>query len=96
MIYNYDDAGSAKTWNVDQFFGKDFFAKDLCGWTVVRSLPKDSLTWYPFEFLDGSEVSGDPLDNTIAWGIKYDNLTFDTFLFTTGDYQTEWMVVESS
>ena len=44
------------------------------------------MVWYPFEFLDGSEIGGKPTDHTIAWSIKYDHITFDTFLFTTGDY----------
>ena len=36
FIYDYDDNGSVKTWNVNQFFTKDLYAKDPCGWTVVR------------------------------------------------------------
>ena len=62
-----------------------------CGWKEVRSIPAQK-PWHPSkDKLVGTDVYGVPYSSDSAWSIKYDNIKFDQFMFTTGDF-TKWLV----
>ena len=59
-------------------------------------MPAGSVLWYPAtDLLAGTDVFGDNTDNTVAWGIKYDHLAFDQFMFKTENGQ-HWIIFSKS
>jgi hypothetical protein len=62
-----------------------------CGWKEVRSIPAQK-TWHPAkDKLAGTEAYGSAYSSTEPWSVKFDNIKFDQFMFTSGDY-TKWVV----
>ncbi len=57
------------------------------GWTRVRHVPSGT-TWHPAtDHLAGTDVYGDPDDESGAWSINFENAVsgYEQFLFSTGD-----------
>ena len=72
---------------------KTFKISDKCNWQLKRYLPSGN-KWYPStDHLVGIDKWGDPTDNSLTWGKKYDHLEFNQFLFTTGDLKSHWAVM---
>ena len=64
------------------------------GWALVRRV-KSGVYWHPTnDNLIGSSVYGTPSTDQAdsTWSIKYDDISFNEFLFTTGD-MTYWMIM---
>ena len=65
--------------------------REKCGWREVRSIPVRN-NWHPAtDKLVGSHVYGEAYSTTEPWSVKFDNVQFDQFMFTTGDF-TKWLV----
>uniref|UniRef100_A0A0G4I4H5 EGF-like domain-containing protein n=1 Tax=Chromera velia CCMP2878 TaxID=1169474 RepID=A0A0G4I4H5_9ALVE len=63
------------------------------GWRLVRRV-QSGTTWHPAtDDLYGTDVYGTPGDPDSAqtWSVRFDNETYDQFLFTTGD-ESVWLV----
>ena len=68
----------------------------VCGWKKVRHLPQGSSTWYPStDRLAGTDVFGDSSDDSAAWGVKFDTMTFNTMMFATNNFE-KYTVLPSS
>ena len=66
----------------DQF---DHYIMGECGWQAVRHVVPGT-TWFEAnDRLAGTSVYGTPNDNSNNWSIKFDHITFNQFLFVTGD-----------
>ena len=53
---------------------------------MVRCLPVGSPKWHPTrDHLAGTDVYGNPADNSMAWGIKFDNIPYTQLAFATLD-----------
>ena len=59
---------------------------------MVRHQPALA-TWGPAtDQLAGTDVFGDPSDNSKPWSIKFADKDFEEFLFATGDMD-KWMIM---
>jgi hypothetical protein len=64
------------------------------GWVLVRHLPIGSAHWHPVnDNLAGTIAYGSPsADKSAAeWGVKWNSMNFDQFLFATVDC-TDWLI----
>ena len=65
-----------------------FIKQGICQWYKVRHIQEGSSTWYPStDRLAGTDVFGSSSDDSQPWGIRFDNIDFDQFLFTTNNFQ---------
>ena len=46
--------------------------------------------------MGGTDSSGNPDDDTKEWGITYNDIVYDMFLFTTGDFSSYWIIASKS
>ena len=54
----------------------------------MRRLQEASLTWYPVnDNLYGTSFYGDSSNNLASWGIPFDKIVFNEFLFATNNLQ---------
>lgn len=66
---------------------------NCCGWTEVRYVMPDHGKWHPAtDQLAGTQAYGIPFNNRNNWSIRFSHMTYDQFLFTTGD-RSKWLVV---
>lgn len=57
-------------------------------WQRVRHTAVNGIQWGPFrDLLTGSEIIGDPTDDSQSWTIQFDNLAFDEMLFATTNFE---------
>ena len=91
----YEDTGLAGCVGLDRMF--PIYGLDGGGWTLVRRVAPGP-AWHPAtDQLSGSEpaygtFSTDPTVGQ-TFGVPFDNLQFDEFLFATGDGQ-EWLIAD--
>ena len=71
-------------------------SRDNGGWMLVRRINN---TWYNFtDNLSGAEVLGSYESNplsSLTFGMKFNDFSFNDFLFTTGDKQ-KWLITNKS
>jgi len=69
------------------------------GWTLVRRQQPSSVGWnMPDDNLAGASPFGTPSPSetgSVSWGIRFNNIPFNHFLFRTGD-RVKWGIVEKS
>ena len=58
------------------------------GWRLVRHVPVGNKWHKAQDQLEGTEIYGKPCGPLCseAWSVRFDNETFDQFLFATGEY----------
>ena len=60
----------------------------ICGWIFVRRLQEASATWYPGnDNLVGTNFFGDNSNNLAPWGIPFDKIVYNEYLFTTNNFE---------
>ena len=59
-------------------------------WKKVKSLPSTSPSWYSStDNLQGTDVTGDPNNDSAEWSVAFSNDNHDKFLFASSDF-TIW------
>ena len=67
-----------------------------CKWELQRYLPETSTIWFQStDRLLGTDEWGNPNDNSAQWGKKYDEKSFNLFLFANNDL-SEWAIMKKS
>merc|ERR1711990_806955 len=83
--YTYGGVSSKPKHKSDEIDGGD--------WEMVRHQPKGS-KWGPAtDQLAGTDVYGNPDDDSKPWSVKFADKDFEEFLFATGDMK-KWAVME--
>ena len=60
-------------------------SSNSCGWIAVRFV-KSGTAWHPAkDHLLGTSVYGTANDDSNNWSVKFSDMTFNQFLFTSGD-----------
>ena len=66
---------------------------EACGVIKVRHIPNGLKTWHPADdHLLGTSVYGDDTDDLNEWSVQYDNVPYNTFMFSN-EYFTKWVTV---
>jgi len=96
--------------NEQVFISYDYIEKltGMNGWTKIKHKPSGVSSYYPghtFDAggtIDGSQVIGNPNDNTQHWSIPFDQANAKYFLFHikhsdfNSKYEDRWIVIERS
>jgi hypothetical protein len=65
-----------------------------CGWIEVRHVKVKNGKWHPArDQLKGTEAYGIPFNDKNNWSIRFSHMTFNQFLFTSGDGKY-WLVAD--
>ena len=65
-----------------------------CGYVKVRQVPNGHTKFYKaVDRLVGTEVYGDPTDNSVEWSIKFDHMSFNR-VFLTNEFFTKWIYAD--
>ena len=64
------------------------------GWTRVRHIPQRDFWYEGDDNLEGTDVRGDPNNNTASWSIDFEEAVpeFDEVLFSSGT-RSKWLMV---